>query len=115
MAITRLNFVNTRGIPTLETIGNTLTTTSSTYTFNTHPTFNAIFQGIFIVKVSDTPTAPSTAVPIYFNSTGLSNSSIAVTNAAGTALTTANWPGDGIYIFFYDRSTNILRLLTSNI
>lgn len=115
MAITRLTFVNQRGIPTLETVGNTLTTTELTYSFNRHPALNMVFQGVFIVKVTDTPTAPSTAVPIYFDSVGVSNSSIAVTNAAGTALTTATWPGDGIYIFFYDRATNILRLLTGNI
>lgn len=115
MAITRLNFVNQRGIPTLETVGNTLTTTGSTYSFNSHPAFSLVFQGVFIVKVSGTPTAPSTAVPIYFDSAGVNNSSIAVTNAAGTALTTATWPGDGVYMFFYDKTTNILRLLTGNI
>lgn len=113
MAITRLNFVNKLGIPALETISATLTTTGETFYFNRHPAFDIYFQGIFLVKVSGTETAPDTAVPIYFDSVGTNNTKTPVYNAAGTALTTATWPGDGVYLFFYDKSTDILRLLTS--
>lgn len=111
MAYTRLNFVNTRGIPCLETVGCNLTTSAETFSFNPHPYVNNYFQGLFIVKVSGTPTAPTTAVPIKFATVGLDNSLVDVTNYSGAGYTTADWPGDGVYIFFYDKTTNILRLL----
>ena len=114
-AMTRLNFVNKVGIPTIATTGATLTDTGLTYSFNNHPYIRLGFQGLFVVKVSSTPTAPSTAVPVYFTTTGVSNSTVEVCNAAGTALTTSTFPGDGVYVFFWDDTTKILRLLTSNI
>lgn len=113
MAISRLNFVNKLGIPALETINATLTTTGETFYFNRHPAFDIYFQGIFLVKVSGSETAPETAVPIYFDSVGSTSTKTQVYNSAGTEITTATWPGDGIYLFFYDKSTDMLRLLTS--
>ena len=115
MALTRLNFVNRIGIPTLATTGATLTTTGLTYSFNNHPFMGISFQGIFIVKIAGTPTAPSTAVPVYFTTENVDNSTVALCNAAGTALTTSTFPGDGVYICFWDDTTKILRLLTTTV
>ena len=113
MALTRLNFVNSRGIPCLETVSASLTTTGETYTFNSHPYIAANFQGLFAVKVSGTAAAPTDAVPIYFTTAGVGNSTVQVFDAAGTALTTATWPGDGVFLFWYDRTTNVTRLMTT--
>lgn len=113
MAYTRLNFVNTRGIPCLETVGCTLTTEGETYSFNQHPYVSSFFQGVLVIKVSGTQTAPTTAVPIKFNTIGLDNTSVPVTNSTGAGYTTSDWPGDGVYLFFYDRATNVLRLLSN--
>lgn len=110
MANTILRFVNTRGIPCIETIGATLTTTGETFSFNSHPFLRTTFQGLFAVKVSGTPTAPETAVPIYFTTSG--GGTVQLYDAAGTALTTATWPGNGVYLFWYDSTTNITRLMT---
>lgn len=112
MASTLLRFVNSRGIPTIESTGETLTTEGETFTFNSHPFVHSNFQGLIIVKISGTATAPSTAVPIYFTTNGVPNSTVGVYSAAGTAITTSTWSGDGVYLFFYDRDTNILRQLT---
>lgn len=112
MAITRLKFINRFGIPSMETIKATLTTTGLTYTFNNHPFVHDNFQGFFVVKVSGTPSAPQSAVNVYFDTDGIEGSSVPVYNAAGTQLTTGTFPGNGVFLFFYDRTTDMLRLMT---
>ena len=111
MASTVLTFTNGRGFPAIENEGVTLTETAETFSFNSHPFLRSPFQGGFWVKITDTPTAPGTAVPINFTTSGVSNSTVAVYNAQGTALTTATFPGNGIYLAFYDSDTGIVRLL----
>lgn len=113
MALTRLSFVNTRGIPCLATIRAAQSSTGLTFFFNSHPYVNNYFQGLFVVKVVGTPAAPTTAVPVYFETDGVSGSSIAVNNSTGAGLTTSDFPGDGVYLFWYDRDTNVLRLINT--
>lgn len=108
---TRLKAVNKQGWPTIESTGASLTTTAETFSFTAHPYFGAQFQGGLFIKITGTQTAPSTAVPINFITTGVTNSTITVYNAQGTALTTETFPGDGIYIGFWDTDTGLLRLL----
>ena len=97
-----ISIVNKIGFPAVESTSNTLTTTASTYTFNRHQRSMQYFQGGLFVKITNSPTAPATAVPIQFQTQGLENSAVPVYNAQGQALTTANFPGDGIYIGFID-------------
>lgn len=111
MASTILTFTNGRGFPAIENEGVSLTETAETFTFNSHPFLRSQFQGGFWVKITDTPTAPATAVPIQFTTSGVANSTVAVYSATGTALTTATFPGNGIYLAFYDSDTGIVRLI----
>jgi hypothetical protein len=108
--MTPLRYSNRFGFPCIESTSATLTTTGLTYTFNRHPYVNNYFYGGLFVKLESTPTAPSTAVPVYFETQG--NSAVAVLDKNGTALTTANI-ADGIYLAFYDRDSNKLQLLNS--
>lgn len=111
MANTVLNFTNRGGFPCIESTGVSLTTTAETFTFNSHPFLRSPFQGGFWIKITDTPTAPGTAVPIQFTTTGVANSTVTVYNAQGTALDTGTFPGNGIYLGFYDSDTGIVRLI----
>jgi len=113
MANTILKYVNSRGIPCIESQSVALTTEAETFSFNSHPFVNGRFQGQIFIKISDTNTAPATAVPIRFTTIGVSNSTIPVYNSQGEAITTATFAGDGIYIGFYDSDTGILRLLNN--
>lgn len=108
---TRLRAVNQRGWPTIESTGATLTATTETFSFAAHPYVGVPFQGGLFIKISSTPTAPATAVPINFTTTGIVNSTVAVYNAQGQALTTETFPGDGVYMGFWDTDTGLLRLL----
>lgn len=108
--MTPLRYSNRNGFPCIESIGANLTTTGLTYTFNRHPFVNNYFYGGLFVKLNGTPTAPSTAVPVYFLTQN--GPTTEVLNKAGVAMTTADI-ADGIYLAFYDRDTNKLQLLNS--
>ena len=113
MANTILRFVNQRGIPCIEDTGVTLTTTAATFSFNRHPFVGDNFSGLILVKITSTITAPTTAVNIQYVTTGVSNSTQTVyEDDTTTAVTTATWPGPGIYLAMYDRESDKLVLLT---
>lgn len=103
--------VNTRGIPAIESISVNLDTTKETFVFNNHVNVSDYFQGFFVVKISGTPTAPGTAVPVYFKTEGVLDSDIQLFDVIGNEVTTAIFK-DGVYLCFYDRSTNKLRLMS---
>lgn len=106
-----LRAVNQRGWPTIENIGVTLTATTETFSFAAHPYVGSPFQGGLFIKITGTPTAPETAVPINFTTLTVENSTVAVYTAQGKPLTTDTFPGDGIYMGFWDTDSRLLRLL----
>lgn len=106
--MTSLRYTNRNGFPCIESTGVSLTTSNLIYNFNKHPFVNNYFYGGFYIKLTDTPTAPDTAVPVLFTTAG--NNSIAVLDKNGIAVTTATI-ADGIYLAFYDRGNNKLQLL----
>lgn len=113
MANTILRFVNQGGIPCIEDTGVVLTTTGATFSFNRHPFVRNNFSGLILVKIVSTFTAPGTAVDIKFTTTGVANSDQTVFESdTTTAVTTATWPGPGIYLAMYDREADKLVLLT---
>ena len=107
--MTPLRYSNRNGFPCIENTNTTLTSTGITYTFNKHPFINNYFYGGLFVKLTNTPTAPTTAVPVYFLTQG--SNTIEVLDKNGVAVTTATI-ADGIYLAFYDRDANKLQLLT---
>lgn len=106
--MTPLRYSNRNGFPCIESTAATLTTTGLTYAFNRHPYVNNYFYGGLFIKLTGTPTAPTTAVPVYFLTQGSNTTEVLDKN--GAAITTATI-ADGIYIAFYDRDTNKLQLL----
>ena len=108
-----LRKVNDRGIPCVESTGVTLTDTAATFSFASHPLFRSnSFSGIIAVKIKDEFTVPATAVPVVFTTAGVPGSNQPVIGYNGEAVTTAEWAGRGIYLFFYDRESNVLQQLT---
>lgn len=106
--MTFVRYANRAGWPCIESTSANLTTSELTYTFNRHPYVNNYFYGGLFIKLSSTPTAPDTAVPVQFTTSG--GSTVSVLDHKGDAITTATI-SDGIYEGFYDRDTNKLQLL----
>ncbi len=103
-------FCNKNGIPCIESQSANLTTTSCTYMFKNHPFLNNNYQGFVAVKIAQKVTAPSTAVPVMFDTIG-ATSPIQVKTRDNTAVDTTDINAVGVYLCFFDRSTNTLQLI----
>lgn len=97
---------NRNGIPRIESTGVSISTTAVTYNFQRNAFYNRNFAGLIIFRLPSY-TAPTTAVPIIFNTDGETQ---AVTGLNGTPITSAELNQSGIYLAFYDG--NVLQLLT---
>lgn len=101
-------YVNINGIPTIQTRNVTVSDTSVDFRFN--PDWDKRpFRGLILVYVSeDIPTGTTTTLPIRFSMAGTTSN---VTVAGGDNLTVADFPGNGVYLLYYDRFTDILQLI----
>lgn len=101
-----LFLANRNGIPRIEATGVNVSTTAVTYTFQRNAFYNRNFAGLILFKLP-AYAAPTTAVPIIFDTDGEQQT---VTTLDGVAVTSAELNKSGIYLAFYDGS--ILQLLT---
>lgn len=97
---------NRNGIPRLEATGVNVSTTAVTFSFQRNAFYNRNFAGLIIFRLPAF-TAPTTAVPIIFDTDGEQQN---VTTIGGANVTSAQLNQSGIYLAFYDG--NILQLLT---
>lgn len=103
---------NRLGIPCIQSKAVSVTSSAVVFTFNAHPQVNAYFQGIIAVKISNEFTAPTTAVKVQFATEGVANSTRDLVGVGGDSIMSDDWNGTGIYLCFYDRSSEKLQLLT---
>lgn len=101
-----LFLANRNGIPRIEATGVNVSTTAVTYTFQRNAFYNRNFAGLILFKLP-AYAAPTTAVPIIFDTDGEQQT---ITTLDGVAVTSAELNKSGIYLAFYDGS--ILQLLT---
>lgn len=98
-------YANTKGIPRLEADSVNITTTEVIYNFSPHKFINANFSGLILVKLPKY-TAPTTPVPIVFNTNGKIQ---ALTTYDGAAVTSATLNTAGIRLTYYENG--ILQLI----
>ena len=111
MAVWPYQYVNQRGIPTIKAQSVTVSETSVDFKFN--PDWNSRpFRGLLLVHLADEiPAATTATLPIRFSMAGTTSN---VTVAGGANLTVADLPGVGVYLFYYDRFSDILQLLNTS-
>lgn len=108
-----INFSNRRGLPLIEV--NTTTVGTDSVVLNIP---NGAFRflqdkGIFLLYLTTAiPTGTTATLPIVLSSNNVTQ---ALTNIGGAAITVAQLPGAGVYEVFFDKSRNILQLLTAQI
>ncbi len=107
MAINPFIWANRFGIPRLEATNVTISTTAVTYSFNPHRFLNANFAGLILFKLP-AYTAPTTAVPIVFDTDGTSKNLVTLN---GDNVTSAQLNSSGVYLAYYETNGN-LQLLT---
>ena len=98
-------YANIRGIPRLEADSVSISTTEVTYNFSSHKFINSNFSGLILFKLPKY-TAPTTAVPIVFNTNGKTQ---ALTTYDGAAVTSAQLNTAGIYLAYYENG--VLQLI----
>lgn len=97
---------NRNGIPRIESTGVNVSATAVTYSFQRNAFYNRNFAGLILFKLP-AYTAPSTAVPIIFDTDGEQQT---ITTLSGVAVTSSELNQSGVYLAFYDGNT--LQLLT---
>lgn len=109
--MTPLKFLNTRGIPAIESINVTTVGTVTTITFRNHPYVNSRFAGGFWVKIGQTIATGGNT--IQFATDGVSNSTMSLYLPDGDEATAANVVSDGnaVHLCFYDSDTKRLTLV----
>ena len=101
------NRVNINGIPCIESQSVTASTTAVTFTFNPQIIASPRFSGLIAVKIVVPADTAAAALPVQFSMGG---ETIALIQAGGDAVTGADLLA-GIYMVFYDRTSNILQLI----
>lgn len=106
MILNAYYYANKRGIPRLESNSVTVSTDAVTFNFTEHNYLNIPYSGLVLFKLHSF-TAPTTAVPIVFNTNGKTQ---ALTTLGGDAVTSDALNKSGIYLAYYENS--VLQLLT---
>lgn len=110
MALNPFTWVNRRGSAVVQTTSVTVNTENVVFSFQNHAFINTWYRGTVYISIGQAiPTGTTGTLPILFETNGVTQ---AVTKYNGDALTVADLPGTGIYEFFFDKSTNLLQILT---
>lgn len=106
-------FINTNvnGIPAISSNSVTVGTTAVSYDFKNHRSVGGPFRGIIIVRLNQ-PIPAGTTATLEINFTSNSGNAKTLTKFNGEAATVADIPGTGIYLVWYESTSDTLQLLT---
>lgn len=112
MALLPYQYINRNGIPTIKSTGVTVNgTTSVDFIFKDDTSFGGPFRGLLLVYFAQAIPAGTTAtLPIRLVS---SVGEKIVTTYNDANYTVADFKGTGVYLFYYDRVTNTLQILSA--
>lgn len=106
--------VNRSGIPALRSLSVSVTTTDVRFDFNNHRNVGAPFRGLIVINLAQSiPTGTTGTLPIIFTSEG--GNAQPLTTYNGDAVTVADIAGTGIFLVWFESSTNTLQLLTGTV
>lgn len=99
-------------IQAISSLSVTVTANEVQFDFNNHRNIGAPFRGLLIVRLNQAiPAGTTTTLPIVFTSGGGGNAQ-KLTGYNGADITVSQIPGTGIYLCWFEHSTNTLQLLT---
>ena len=103
--------VNQSGIPALRSLSVTVGTTNVSFDFNNHRNVGRPFRGLLVINLAQAiPTGTTDTLPIVFTSGGGNVAELTTFN--GDPVTVADISGTGIYLAWYESTTDSLQLLT---
>ena len=102
--------VNQSGIPALRSLSVTVGTNDVRFDFNNHRNVGRPFRGLLVINLAQViPTGTTATLPIVFTSGG--GSVAALTTFNGDPVTVADITGTGIYLAWYESTSDSLQLL----
>lgn len=105
------NFVNRNGIPLIESNSVTVGTDNVVITLPNRAFRWLNQKGLILFRLNQSIPADATAtLPIVFSS---NNFIQPLTNTNGDAITVSQITSTGVYLIYYDKDANIMRLLTN--
>ena len=106
--------VNQSGIPALRSLSVTVGTNDVRFDFNNHRNVGRPFRGLLVINLAQAiPAGTTDTLPIVFTSGG--GNVTALTTYNGSPVTVADISGTGIYLVWYESSTDTLQLLTGTV
>lgn len=102
--------VNAGGIPTLRSLSVTVTSANVQFDFNNHRNVGRPYRGLLIVNLAQAiPSGTTTTLPIVFTTSGSNEQALVGLN--NTPITVAQITGTGVYLLWYESTTNTLQLI----
>ena len=105
------NFANRNGIPMIESANVTVNTDNVVIGIPRRAFRSLPNNGLILFRLN-TAIEGADTLPILFASNEFTQ---ALTTIGGTAATVAQMSGTGIYLIYYDKSCNLLQLMTTNV
>lgn len=103
-------FCNKRGIPRLEVTAVTVTTTNVVLGLSNNAFRFLEDSGLVLIRISSAiPTGTTGTLPVVFQS---NDAFQPITNVGSVPLTAADIPSTGIYLFYYDKNTKLMQILS---
>ena len=103
------NFSNRAGIPLIESTAVTVDTTNVIVNITNRAFRFLNCKGVILFKLNTAIPTEGATLPVVFTSNGVQQ---ALTLVGGDAATGADLSGVGVYLIYYDKSTNSLQLMT---
>jgi hypothetical protein len=103
-------FSNRRGVPKVDVQSVTVTDTNVQFLLPNNAFRFLPDNGLVLIRIGVAiPTGTTATLPLVFSS---NESTQVITDVGGTELTAADIPSTGVYLFFYDKSANLMQLLS---
>lgn len=110
------NFVNRRGIPLVESAGIEVTDTNIVITIANRAFRFLDDRGVFLFRLNQAIPEGSDTLPVIFSWTGfLQTFTQPLTLIGNNPATEEELEGAGIYLIYYDKTCNLLQLMTTGI
>ena len=105
------NFVNRRGVAVIDVANINVTADNVIFVLPDNSFRYLENRDVIYLKVNvEIPTGTTTTLPVILQS---NNTTLPLVNVGGAAITVADIPSTGVYQIYYDKSSNLLQLMTT--
>lgn len=103
-------FANRGGVPKIDVQSINVTDTNVEFVLPNNAFRTLPENGLVLIRIGVAiPTGTTGTLPVLFTS---NDSSQAITNVGSAEVTAADLPSTGVYLFFYDKTGNVMQILS---